>query len=127
MAPRSEKKKALRCGYTTGACAAAAAKAAVFCLLGRENPGAVDIPFPDGSRHSFSLCRFGAASVDFALSTVVKDAGDDPDVTNGAEIGAEVRWLPEACSEQIILVNGPGVGIVTKPGLPAGFSAALQP
>ncbi len=128
MSPRSQKKKPLRSGYTTGACAAAAAKAAVLCLLGLENPGAIGIPFPDGSRHSFSLCRFGAASVDFALATVVKDAGDDPDVTNGAEIGAEVRWLPEACSEQIVLVNGPGVGVVTKPGLPVAVGEpAINP
>ncbi len=119
MSPRSEKKKALRSGYTTGACAAAAAKTAVLCLLGRENPGVIDIPFPDGSRHNFALCRFGGNSAEFALATVVKDAGDDPDVTNGAEIGAEVRWLMEACGgEQIVLVNGPGVGVVTKPGLP---------
>lgn len=123
MAPRSEKKKSLRSGYTTGACAAAAAKAAVLCLLGRENPGSVTIPFPDGSRHSFALCRFGNA-----MATVVKDAGDDPDVTNGAEIGAEVHWLPEAGGEQIVLVNGPGVGIVTKPGLPVAVGEpAINP
>jgi len=115
MAPRT--KKNLRSGYTTGACAAAAAKGAILCLLGRENPGSVDIPFPDGSRHSFALCRFGGDSVGTALATVVKDAGDDPDVTNGAEIGAEVRWLAEAAGETIVLVNGPGVGVVTKPGL----------
>jgi len=115
MAPRT--KKPLRSGYTTGACAAAAAKGAVLCLLGRENPGSVDIPFPDGSRHNFALCRFGGNSAGTALATVVKDAGDDPDVTNGAEIGAEVRWLAQATGETIVLVNGPGVGIVTKPGL----------
>jgi cobalt-precorrin-5B (C1)-methyltransferase len=115
MAPRTQ--KPLRSGYTTGACAAAAAKGAVLCLLGRENPGSVDIPFPDGSRHSFALCRFGGNSAGTALATVVKDAGDDPDVTNGAEIGAEVRWLAQATGEAIVLVNGPGVGVVTKPGL----------
>ena len=116
MAPRSGKKKQLRSGYTTGACAAAAAKAAVLCLLGQKNPETVDIPFPDGSRHSFALCRFGPNPGE-AFATVVKDAGDDPDVTNGAEIGAEARWLAEAGGERIVLVNGPGVGVVTKPGL----------
>ncbi len=113
MAARAGTSKELRSGYTTGACAAAAAKAAVLGLLGRPHPGRVEIPFPDGSRHSFELCRFGTG-----LATVVKDAGDDPDVTNGAEIGAEVRWLDEPGHEPVALVNGPGVGVVTKPGLP---------
>ncbi|MGE4561097.1 MAG: cobalt-precorrin-5B (C(1))-methyltransferase CbiD, partial [Desulfobulbus sp.] len=53
-----------------------------------------------------------------AMASVVKDAGDDPDVTNGAEIGAEVRWLEGVRDESVILANGPGVGRVTKPGLP---------
>ena len=113
MAERKGASRTLRSGYTTGACAAAAAKAAVLGLLGQPHPGRVEIPFPDGSRHSFELCRFGTG-----LATVVKDAGDDPDVTNGAEIGAEVRWLDEPGHEPVALVNGPGVGVVTKPGLP---------
>ena len=113
MAARAGTSKKLRSGYTTGACAAAAAKAAVLGLLGRPHPGRVAIPFPDGSRHAFDLCRFGTG-----LATVVKDAGDDPDVTNGAEIGAEARWLDEPGGEPVALVNGPGVGVVTKPGLP---------
>ncbi len=113
----------MRSGYTTGACAAAAAKAAVLGLLGREHPGRVEIPFPDGSRHGFDLCRFGPG-----LATVVKDAGDDPDVTNGAEIGAEARWLADSDGERIVLVNGPGVGVATKPGLPVAVGEpAINP
>lgn len=124
---RSENKRALRSGYTTGACAAAAAKAAVFCLLGRDNPGSVEIPFPDGSRHSFALCRFGNDG-GRCTATVVKDAGDDPDVTNGAEIGAVARWLARAEGERIVLTNGPGVGLVTKPGLPVAVGEpAINP
>ena len=84
--------KPLRSGYTTGACAAASAKAAVRCLLGNIDTS-VEIPFPDGSRHRFDLCRVQPTTNQGAMATVVKDAGDDPDVTNGAEIGAEVRWL----------------------------------
>ncbi len=110
-------KKTLRSGYTTGACAAAAAKAAVRCLLGAVDDEAVEIPFPDGSRHRFALCRGRLLEDGGAMASVVKDAGDDPDVTNGAEIGAEVRWLEGAQGERITLVNGPGVGRVTKPGL----------
>lgn len=110
-------KKKLRSGYTTGACAAAAAKAAVLRLCGEPEPVSVEIPFPDGSRHRFALCRVSGDGAS-ALATVVKDAGDDPDVTNGAEIGAQVRWLDATGPEPIILVNGPGVGLVTKPGLP---------
>jgi cobalt-precorrin-5B (C1)-methyltransferase len=117
MGSHAGKKKGLRSGYTTGACAAAAAKAAVLCLLGRDHPGAVEIPFPDGSRHRFALCRYGGTT-EQATATVVKDAGDDPDVTNGAEIGATVHWLDGGQAEKIVLVNGPGVGVVTKPGLP---------
>ena len=123
MTERTGASRTLRSGYTTGACAAAAAKAAVLGLLGRPHPGRVEIPFPDGSRHSFELCRFGTG-----LATVVKDAGDDPDVTNGAEIGAEARWLNEPGCEPVVLGNGPGVGVVTKPGLPVAVGEpAINP
>jgi cobalt-precorrin-5B (C1)-methyltransferase len=114
MAPSAN--KPLRSGFTTGACAAAAAKAALRCLMGQVDE-AVEIPFPDGSRHRFALCRVRRLEQGKAMATVVKDAGDDPDVTNGAEIGAEVRWLDAPSPEPISLVNGPGVGRVTKPGL----------
>ncbi|NLB06534.1 MAG: cobalt-precorrin-5B (C(1))-methyltransferase, partial [Desulfobulbaceae bacterium] len=123
MAERKGASRTLRSGYTTGACAAAAAKAAVLGLLGQPHPGRVEIPFPDGSRHSFELCRFGTG-----LATVVKDAGDDPDVTNGAELGAEARWLNEPGCEPVVLGNGPGVGVVTKPGLPVAVGEpAINP
>ncbi len=83
----------LRSGYTTGACAAAAAKAAVLLLLGHPRPEAVEIPFPDGSRHAFAVHQSGVRAGE-AWSSVRKDAGDDPDVTNGAEIVASVGFLP---------------------------------
>ena len=120
--------KPLRSGFTTGACAAAAAKAAVRCLLGQVDE-TVEIPFPDGFRHRFALCRVQFMENGAAMATVVKDAGDDPDVTNGAEIGAEVRWLDHSQQgESISLVNGPGVGRVTKPGLPVAVGEpAINP
>ncbi|MGI6656645.1 MAG: cobalt-precorrin-5B (C(1))-methyltransferase CbiD [Desulfobulbus sp.] len=126
-------KRPLRSGYTTGACAAAAAKAAVRALLGLPAADTVTIPFPDGSRHSFELCRLVPAEATAlttltALASVVKDAGDDPDVTNGAEIGAEARPGDASAPEQIVLRGGEGVGTATKPGLPVAVgSPAINP
>jgi cobalt-precorrin-5B (C1)-methyltransferase len=124
------KRRALRHGYTTGACAAAAAKAAAILLLqsghSREHAGrsveAVEIPFPDGSRVSFKIHRAYVKDVCRRLTAgaaVIKDAGDDPDVTNGAEIVAEVSLLPERVTsgEPVVIFGGSGVGTVTKPGL----------
>lgn len=114
--------KKLRSGYTTGACAAAAAKGAAHCLLGGTPVGEVEIPFPDGQRVTFALCRCGFCGEDRGCcqAAVVKDAGDDPDVTNGAIIAASVRRNPAAVAggeERILISGGEGVGIVTKPGL----------
>lgn len=97
------KKRDLRSGYTTGATAASAAKAAALLLFRSEfdfrSPKKiknVEIPFPDGKRITFSvnsskLAARGSGST--ATASVIKDAGDDPDVTNGAEIVAEVRLI----------------------------------
>lgn len=115
--------KKLRSGYTTGACAAAAAKGATLCLLGHASAEGVDIPFPDGRRVYFTLieCRRQTQGAEPAgYAAVVKDAGDDPDVTNGALIAATVRFAqrPETHKPQeIVIVGGEGVGTVTKPGL----------
>ncbi len=120
------KSKKLRSGYTTGACAAAAAKAAAILFLrhaacgmrNAEKAETVEIPFPDGSRVTFSV-QSSSYTVDgakrIASASIIKDAGDDPDVTNGAEIRAEVRLNAE-CAD-IILKGGKGIGTVTKPGL----------
>ena len=111
--------KKLRSGYTTGACAAAAAKAAVQLLITGKPREAVEIPFPDGRRVIFAL---ESAETDglYAEVAVKKDAGDDPDVTNRALIVAKVQvlqgQLPDTHPE-IIITGGQGVGIVTKPGL----------
>lgn len=153
--------KKLRSGYTTGACAAAAAKAAAELLLGAEcgvrsvesgvrsakKIESIEIPFPDGSRVRFaiqdsSLITQGSSLI--ASASVIKDAGDDPDVTNKAEIRAEVKierkrgsaevsnfptsQLPNFLSPALLIKGGKGVGIVTKPGLqmPIG-EAAINP
>ena len=123
----ASKSRALRTGYTTGACAAAAAKAAVLALLSGRDwlDGAVEIPFPGGARHTLRIKRAGLIDErSAALASVIKDAGDDPDVTNGAEITALVRFVrgttePEAQSglPPVSIKGGSGVGTVTKPGL----------
>ena len=110
--------KRLRSGYTTGACAAAAAKAAAVALLTGESTPLVEVIFPDRSIVAFEVheCRAGNNS---AYASVIKDAGDDPDVTNGAVIGAEVRFKDSADTVQspVEITGGIGVGMVTKPGL----------
>jgi cobalt-precorrin-5B (C1)-methyltransferase len=115
--------KRLRSGFTTGSCAAAAAKAAALALLEGICPEEIAIPFPDGSRKSFTVHSFSAAEGS-ATASIIKDAGDDPDVTNGAEIIATVstgrrRHGGENCVllGNIRLCRGPGIGRVTKPGL----------
>jgi cobalt-precorrin-5B (C1)-methyltransferase len=107
--------KKLRHGFTTGACAAAAAKGAALLLAGQRCVERVEIELPAGFAASFELHgqRFDAEQ---AACFVVKDAGDDPDVTDGVEVHAEVRLIP-AEGESLIIEGGIGIGKVTKPGL----------
>jgi cobalt-precorrin-5B (C1)-methyltransferase len=125
--PRTAKvrPKALRTGWTTGTCAAAAAKAAVTALAAGQVQRSVEVGLPSGRRVSFVVdaCVLspaqetsGAAGERPAVAeaVVVKDAGDDPDVTHGARLTATVRWRERAGLE---LDGGAGVGVVTKPGL----------
>ncbi len=115
----------LRSGYTTGACAAAASKAAATLLLSGDAKEKVAIPFPDGSRVQFSIIQSqlsGSGAGRAATACVIKDAGDDPDVTNGARIEATVRYSTKSDSsapeeENISILGGKGVGRVTKRGL----------
>jgi cobalt-precorrin-5B (C1)-methyltransferase len=121
---KSGEAKPLRSGYTTGSCAAAAAKAAVTALILREPQRAVSIMLPIGQEASFEL---SGCTVDGeqASAEVVKDAGDDPDATHGARIVAEAAWRDEPGIE---LDGGVGVGRVTKPGLPVAVGeAAINP
>jgi cobalt-precorrin-5B (C1)-methyltransferase len=105
----------LRHGWTTGACATAATTAAYTALLTGEFPDPVTITLPRGQRPAFALAGERLSS-GLATAEVVKDAGDDPDVTHGALIGATVR--PGPVGSGVTFVAGPGVGVVTKPGLP---------
>ena len=115
MARLVEGKQELRRGWTTGTCAAAAAKAAYAGLLHGSFPDPVEIALPRGDRVAFALAETGRDG-DAAWAGVVKDAGDDPDVTHGALIRVTVRTAPSGAG--VRFVAGPGVGTVTRPGLP---------
>ncbi len=116
---------ALRKGWTTGACAAAAAKAAFEALLTGRFPDPVTIRLPRGQRPSFALAeRHLEAGV--ATAGIVKDAGDDPDVTHGVTVRTSVRAAAPGAG--ITFKAGPGVGTVTRPGLPlAPGEPAINP
>jgi cobalt-precorrin-5B (C1)-methyltransferase len=105
----------LRYGWTTGACATAATKAAYTALLTGTFPDPVTITLPKGQMPSFPLADKALATA-AAMAAVVKDAGDDPDVTHGATIRSTVHYAPSGTG--VTFRAGPGVGIVTKPGLP---------
>jgi cobalt-precorrin-5B (C1)-methyltransferase len=120
--PRTMKQrggKALRQGWTTGSCASAAAKAAALALASGDPQDEVEIALPgkDGGwtqRVGFAVARCTFPAPGRAEAVVVKDAGDDPDVTHGARLTATVSWRAEPGLE---LDGGVGVGVVTKPGL----------
>ena len=103
----------LRKGWTTGACAAAAAKAAFEGLHAKRFPNAVTIRLPRGERPTFAIAET-ASGDGWASAGVIKDAGDDPDVTHGALIRVTLSQSPGG----IEFRAGEGVGMVTRAGLP---------
>ena len=105
----------LRTGFTTGACATAASKAATSALLGQGFLNPVQITLPRGETPAFELVE-ARMDEDVATASVRKDAGDDPDVTHGALIIAHVRLGTPG--QGVAFRAGPGVGQVTMPGLP---------
>jgi cobalt-precorrin-5B (C1)-methyltransferase len=105
----------LRRGWTTGACAAAATRAAYEALVTGECPDPVEVSLPGGARPSFAVASFETFDGG-ATAGIVKDAGDDPDVTHGALVKASVR--AGAPGSGVRFVAGEGVGTVTKAGLP---------
>ena len=105
----------LRRGWTTGACATAATRSALAALLGGEFEDPVTITLPGGQTPGFALAH-EARGAGYAEAGIIKDAGDDPDVTHGALVLARVtRGAP---GEGVTFHAGKGVGTVTKPGLP---------
>lgn len=116
-------KTELRRGWTTGACATAATKAALAGLWDGAVPARVTITLPRGERPDFAVVGAGTGT-GWAEAGIVKDAGDDPDVTHGATIRVRVR----ASAGGVVFRAGPGVGRVTKPGLPiAPGEPAINP
>lgn len=111
--------KKLRCGYTTGSCAAAAAKAAVQLLLTGSAVQQVALATPAGVLLTLEV-RDTARGVGWAKCAIQKDSGDDPDVTNGVLVYAHAAYADEG----ITLDGGEGVGRVTKPGLDCPVGAA---
>jgi cobalt-precorrin-5B (C1)-methyltransferase len=116
---------ALRRGWTTGACATAAARAAFTAMLAGRFPDPVSIRLPRGGVASFplALAELGEAR---ARAGIVKDAGDDPDVTHGALVIAETAWA--APGGGVCFAAGEGVGTVTRAGLPLAIGEpAINP
>lgn len=112
-------------GYTTGSCAAGAAKAACLVLTDKPLKSTVEIPLPSGERLNLPLKWAGKENA-WGKAGIIKDAGDDPDVTHGLEIQAKARLL--SARGEIHIRGGKGVGTVTKKGLqvPVG-QCAINP
>ena len=122
----------MRYGFTTGSCAAAAAAAACYMLLTGRKKEEMTILTPKGISYTAKLVDI-SINESSAVCAIVKDGGDDPDITTGAHIVAEAAFLPKEslqkdktdAAQQIIIRGGKGVGRVTKPGLdqPVGEAA----
>ena len=107
--------KKLKCGYTTGTCATAAATAAVYLLLLNKKYDHILVKTPKGIDLSIQVNKLYKES-DYVISSVIKDSGDDPDVTDGIEIVVKT-WTSEYNDKKVILSGGKGVGVVTRNGL----------
>lgn len=104
--------KMLRCGYTTGSCAAAAAKAAAECVLSGEKISSVTLHTPKGITLTLDVAE-AEITEKFAECAIKKDSGDDPDITNGILVFAKVSKADSG----VTITGGEGIGKVTKPGL----------
>ena len=126
---RTRRRKRLKQGFSTGSAAAAAAQAALTALLTGRDVDRVTIGLPDGGDLNIEVAQTSrAADRCEAWATVIKDAGDDPDVTHRAAISARVRLLDEGPGESIDIRGGEGVGRITRPGLPIDVGqAAINP
>ena len=120
------KKTSLRTGYTTGTCAAAATKAALSTLVNGEKLSRVNVSLPKDKQITIDIAWIKHEGDKSVTAAVIKDGGDDPDVTNGAEVCATVSLSDT--SSKIVIDGGMGVGRVTKPGLGLEIGkAAINP
>ena len=120
------KRKSLRTGYTTGTCAAAATKAALSTLISNEKILKVNVSLPKDKKMSIDIAWTNQNEDKSVTAAVIKDGGDDPDVTNGAEVCSTVSLLES--TNKIVIDGGIGVGRVTKPGLGLEIGkAAINP
>lgn len=118
--------KKLRIGFTTGSASSAATKAALIYLFVKKKLNKVEIPLPEGQRLTIPIHKIGSDTKG-AFAEVVKDAGDDPDVTDGIIIRSFVK-AQKSDTTRVIIRGGKGVGVVTKPGLPVGIGEyAINP
>ena len=125
MDVNTENETKLRTGFTTGSCATASSKAGILAIINQKDIKNIDIILPKRSRLDIKInsCKF---TKDSAKCSVIKDGGDDPDVTHGAEIIVDIK-LTDVIGE-IEIDGGEGVGRVTKPGLGLEIgSAAINP
>jgi len=121
----TESKKKLRTGFTTGSCATASSKAGILSIINQKKIEQIDIILPKRSKLDIQInsCEF---TTNTAKCSVIKDGGDDPDVTHGAEVFVDVELTDNI--GKIEIDGGEGVGRVTKPGLGLEIgSAAINP
>ena len=125
---RNDKTRTLKRGWTTGACATAAVKAALIGLWGDGQPRDVSITLPKGEQPTFAITHWETSqdpNENYCAAGIIKDAGDDPDVTHGALIIAKVQPHTQPT---ITFHAGKGVGTVTKAGLPIAVNEpAINP
>ena len=125
---RNDKTRTLKRGWTTGACATAAVKAALIGLWGDGQPREVSITLPKGEQPTFAITHWETSqnpNETYCAAGIIKDAGDDPDVTHGALIIAKVQPHTQPT---ITFHAGKGVGTVTKAGLPIAVNEpAINP
>ena len=115
----------LRTGFTTGTCATASSKAAALAIINQKTISSVDVLLPKRDRINIKInsCEFTKNN---ARCSVIKDGGDDPDVTHGAEIFVDLSLTNNV--DTVEIDGGNGVGRVTKPGLGLEIdSAAINP
>lgn len=125
MSETEKPRQKLRTGFTTGTCATAAAKASLVAIMTQKKIKSVEVILPKGKKITINIasCKFDSTK---AKCSVIKDGGDDPDVTHGAEIIVDLQLTDN--TNQVEIDGGHGVGRVTKPGLGLEIgSAAINP